>query len=63
VKKIIILLMLVGCARHEVKPEPVKPVYVPRAERIKACVNEMLVKDVKPVDAFRICNGIYRGEL
>jgi len=59
--KILLLLLIVSCARTEVKPE--KPDYVPRAERIKSCVNEMLMKDVKPVDAFRICNGIYRGEL
>ncbi len=60
-KKLIILLMVVGCARTEVKPE--KPAYIPRAERIKTCVNDFIIKDVKPVDAFRICNGIYRGEL
>lgn len=59
--KIILLILVVGCARTEVKPE--KPTYIPRSERIKACVNEMLLKDVKAVDALKICDRIYRGEL
>ncbi len=58
--KYLILLMMIGCARTEVKPT--KPTYIPRTERIKNCVNELILKEVKPVDAFLICNGIYRGE-
>jgi hypothetical protein len=65
-KELIVLIIFctlnIGCSRFK-SEEPRVDIYIPRAERIKICVNEFLLKDVKTVDAFRICNGIYRGEL
>ena len=37
--------------------------YKPRSERIKKCVFEMLNRDVQAMQAMRVCNKIYRGEL
>ena len=58
--KYLTLLLLFSCAKT---PVVKKPEYIPRSERIKACVHEMLNKDVKAVDAIKICDRIYRGEL
>lgn len=61
--KYLLLILFIGCAKTPVKQEPSKPAYVPRSERIKTCVHELLVKDVKAVDSLKICDRIYRGEL
>lgn len=60
-KYVLVMLLLVGCARTKVVEEKkVEPKKINRHERLLKCVDRYIDKDVVIKEAFEVCKGIYK---